>query len=813
MLPAVFRTFLFGLLNTFDGIRGPLFKYKDAVIKAHKCKQQLKFLKKCLHNGVVPRSLLPRRLCSRPGRPFSRAGEEVLLERISQVDLEMKQKFYWVRRTFEKLNCFIRASELYGADILMKILDYVHYVKDFEISKVCSGLNVKFDRLFRESPWVKFSNVNLVINLSNFELGFLDKIALGFGYSFCIGNNNNDCLSFLESFEKFKGNCKISGLDFQCLKGIIFGALVEKIREGWVFPEILLERLKLLKRNKEIIVTKADKGNKIVILNREEYIEKMDLLLGNRDIYKPLRSDPLKADQRFFNKELNNILFNLPDLASKFNSRLPTSSYMYGLPKVHKDGVPMRPIISTIGSVSYSLSKWLAKCLSKHIGCISTSNVINSVDFIDRIGNLNMQGKKMVSFDVVSLFTNVPIDLTLDLFSRYCKENKICLPLGNNVFFDLLRLAVTQSNFVFNGRFYKQVFGLAMGNPLSPILSNIFMECMEKYMLKELCSDVYWLRYVDDTFVVMNQDVDIVEFLNILNSYVDSIKFTYEEEVNGKLAFLDVSVIKNERGGLEFCVYRKPTHSDNYLHGFSEVDVNVKIGVISGMVLRAFRICSPPYLTKECDHIKKVFEGLGYSDVMIKKGFFRGKQSFYKTEFKEKDKFENVLVVPRCDLKEWNLVPSEVKLVFKKGLSIGDIVKTRNNTKVNKETGIYGIPCDKCDKIYIGETDRFSGRMRDHIRSKRVEDRYSSLVSHELLNPGHTTIVNKADLVIKITAVENRRNLEAFLISNCNTFNLTTGSERLSSIDCNFLNQADVCRSGLADMHKLRERWKLEAGL
>ena len=66
-----------------------------------------------------------------------------------------------------------------------------------------------------------------------------------------------------------------------------------------------------------------------------------------------------------------------------FISRLP---YMYGLiKKTHKPDNPVRPIISSIGSCSYELSKWLAQQLSPYIGTISNSHIINSLDLISKL--------------------------------------------------------------------------------------------------------------------------------------------------------------------------------------------------------------------------------------------------------------------------------------------------------------------------------------------------------------------------------------------------------------------------------------------
>ncbi|KAJ8925412.1 hypothetical protein NQ315_009244 [Exocentrus adspersus] len=92
-----------------------------------------------------------------------------------------------------------------------------------------------------------------------------------------------------------------------------------------------------------------------------------------------------------------------------------------------------------------------------------------------------------------------------------------------------------------NSTNYQQEFGVAMGSPLSPVVSNIFMEDFEKrdinsYNLKPSL----WVRYVDGMFIVWPHGRDTIEsFLQHLNSIEESIKFTMETKKDGKLAFLE----------------------------------------------------------------------------------------------------------------------------------------------------------------------------------------------------------------------------------------------------------------------------------
>ena len=157
----------------------------------------------------------------------------------------------------------------------------------------------------------------------------------------------------------------------------------------------------------------------------------------------------------------------------------PSLPYMYGLIKTHKPDNPVRHIICSTGSISYKLSKWLVTILSPLIGTISNSNIKNNVDLVNKLTTLDINFDCcLVSWDVTSLFTRVPVnDLLLYLEVELCKYD---LPLPVDTIIKLIKLCVTDAKFSFNGEFYAQKFGMSMGNPLSPVLSNLYMEFFER---------------------------------------------------------------------------------------------------------------------------------------------------------------------------------------------------------------------------------------------------------------------------------------------------------------------------------------------
>ncbi|XP_038066443.1 uncharacterized protein LOC119736498 [Patiria miniata] len=145
-----------------------------------------------------------------------------------------------------------------------------------------------------------------------------------------------------------------------------------------------------------------------------------------------------------------------------------------------------------------------------------------------------------------------------------------------------------------------------MGFLLSSVLADVFMEEFESFSL--LTADLrpsLWLRYVDDTFVVWPHGPDTLQdFLQYLNKQHTSISFTMEQEQYGTIPFLDVKISRNPDGTLGHSVYRKPTHTDRYLHQRSFHHPCIKSSVNRTQVQRAFEVCDQDYLKRELKHIQ-----------------------------------------------------------------------------------------------------------------------------------------------------------------------------------------------------------------
>ena len=218
----------------------------------------------------------------------------------------------------------------------------------------------------------------------------------------------------------------------------------------------------------------------------------------------------------------------------------------------------------------------------------------DTFDFVNKVSHLtNNSGEHMVSFDIVSLFTNIPTLETIEIIlNRAFKDNTLFHGLDREALRKLLIICTQESHFQFNGQFYDQKDGVAMGSPLGPLFANIFMDEFEqKHMdqLKEL-GITTWMRYVDDVFSLLTDKSKLSRILEFINEQHPNIKFTAEIEVDNKIPFLDTCVTRRVNG-YTTKMYHKPTFTGVYLNWTSLTSRKYKISLIYCLCDRIWKIC------------------------------------------------------------------------------------------------------------------------------------------------------------------------------------------------------------------------------
>ena len=207
------------------------------------------------------------------------------------------------------------------------------------------------------------------------------------------------------------------------------------------------------------------------------------------------------------------------------------------------------------------------------------------------------------------MYKNIPIIDTLNIIKDYVNNDnqftrKTAIPLDK--FLDLLNLVLTTTWYTFNSQFYQQTDGLAMGGPASTTLH----------------PPKVWKQFVGDIYSIL-KCTHRENFFHYINNIHQNIKFTMEEESNGELVFLDTLLKQNNRK-ISLLVYRKPMHTDQYLHYSSHHQTSCKESIVSSMFNRAYSIITnKDDLYKEKARIKQVLKENGYQESIISKIFKR----------------------------------------------------------------------------------------------------------------------------------------------------------------------------------------------
>ena len=447
----------------------------------------------------------------------------------------------------------------------------------------------------------------------------------------------------------------------------------------------------------------------------------------------------------------------------------------------------MLAVISSVKTCNYKLSKYLVRILTPLLGKISNSHIKNNLDFIEKLNKCKFEKDfKLYSFDVKSLFTNIPVNSLFEFLLIELKKYVSTLPLLPDQIIELIKLCVVDNLFVFEGEIYKQISGLGMGNPLSPLLANLYMEFYEKHILTrlDLPHGYVWFRYVDDIFICWPDDCNIQEFLQTLNNLVPTIKFTLECEINNKLPFLDILVHRCDRS-FKYSIYRKPTNINSFIHNYSNHENNIKKSVFKSMFLRALNIVSPEFMDEEIKNIYNIGFKHKYNKYFLDNCFSKSKQTFYNKNSKTKQNYNKILVLPYNEsFKEIPRLCSKlnISVVFNYRNKIKDLLI--KNAPLDNQGVIYKINCISCDKFYVGSTGRIlNDRIKEHSKAIQYKQQNSAIFNH-YLDTGHRFNFNNVEILKKCPFYKKRNIIESFYIDNTweRNVNNHTGPIKLDNI-------------------------------
>eukprot|EP00794_Sanderia_malayensis_P010369 gene10369-11449_t len=241
-----------------------------------------------------------------------------------------------------------------------------------------------------------------IVNLSDYSLSDSEEFVLEHGLEFCIPprevNREELFAEFEVLFAQLARHEPVSDNELGSLKARLSdlahaycGTPIDLI--DFYMHREHFQTIKSLRNNRDILIIKPDKGSGVVILNQKDYITKMGDILNDNSKFEKLGD------------------------VEKIRPGGSQRPRMYGLPKTHKPNIPLRPILSMVGSAQHQLAKWLSELLEPGLNLYSDNCTSDSFTFANFIQNLELNPAKTFScsFDVSSVFTNVPLDETIKI--------------------------------------------------------------------------------------------------------------------------------------------------------------------------------------------------------------------------------------------------------------------------------------------------------------------------------------------------------------------------------------------------------------
>ena len=725
-------------------------KYERLNKKFDKCKCDIAFLMKCKAFNIVPKFL----------------NFKLYKSNLYNSKFYKKCQFKLLQNELNTKNKLLKDLDkrvLSEKERLKSVISYIDFVclnnfVDRCVSKYSSAIENTHDKKLKSLGIT--NNLNsldpnkVIYNFSKRKLTSKEQALLAFGLNFKLPNFKINFFKYFTAFENlYKLLTRFSvynpGDNFNYKFQDKFKSIAMKnfynFKPWKVFSPIFTKNdvniLKNLSKDNSITICRPDKGRGVVILNKSDYSNKMYDILNDKTKFQEIQNtDPLLYTLRAEDKINNKIrIFKKlkiidDDLSSTLTVSGTSPGILYGLPKIHKTGVPMRPILAAYNTPSYNLSKFIVSKLN-HL-TTNEFTIKNSYEFAELLTNTSNKDYIMCSFDIKSLFTNIPLDETINIILNELTPNLDSKfnNLNRSQLKNILQLACKNSFFIFNNKLYKQLDGVAMGTPCGPTLANIFLCFHEARWLRDCPNNfkpLMYKRYVDDTFLLFKKHSHIELFLNYLNKQHQNIKFTCEIEHNNTLPFLDINVNKNNCG-FTTSIYRKDTFTGLGTHFLSFDPMKFKINAIRTLIYRAYNLCSSYFnIHKELEFLKNFFHNNGYPEFI----FLREISNFFKKIYIKKP---SVPTVPKQkvyfplpyygyiseiikkeikELVEKHIPQIELNLIFTNSFSIASIFKHKEKLIESLcSCVVYEYRCVLCNKHYIGSTSRqLPCRISEHM--------------------------------------------------------------------------------------------------
>ena len=415
-----------------------------------------------------------------------------------------------------------------------------------------------------------------------------------------------------------------------------------------------LKALYDLINNTNITIKEADKGGAIVIMNTDYYLSKIQDMLNDPNNYRQISENIdrniISKIKKHCSKHKHILTIKETDYITNFISK---TSNFYGLPKLHKSieietailaqkseyiellepkDLKFRPIVAGPSCPTHRLSNITDILLQPFLEKVK-SYTRDNLHFLNLLPQHTDPDTLLVTFDVTSLYSNIPHDLGKRAISYWIRKHPELLPSRFNEQFiiDSIDIILNNNSFKFDDKNYLQTLGTAMGTKVAPIYATLTMAYLEETLYDKI-EEKYgeeikktfielWRRYLDDCFILWNPAWGNIDDLHsILQDLHTHFNFTMDKN-SEEIPFLDILIKKDHQGNISTDIYRKPTDTQQYLHFRSQHPKNTIKSIPYILARRICTIVSDTNLREIRLHeLSQTLKQRGYPTTIIEKG-------------------------------------------------------------------------------------------------------------------------------------------------------------------------------------------------
>jgi hypothetical protein len=497
-----------------------------------------------------------------------------------------------------------------------------------------------------------------------------------------------------------------------------------------------------IKNINNIMVIQADKGGKVVIINKDDYISKIEEKLNDINTYEQVRN-PVNEIKKSISK-LTDTLFKKDKIKLKNKMELNSIDDLpriRGQVKIHKMNYSMRLITCSRNTIMAPLSRFIFS-LIKELRKTIDNSVNNTSQFVNEISKATITKEEIfASLDIQDMFTNIPVRRAVDPIINRIDQSKsfINSSLTRTDLKKLLLLALNNNYVEFNNKYFKQKHGLPMGNCLSPILADIYLDDYMKKHLNEVNITQKLWRYVDDIIIITKMNkIELNDYVEQLNKIKSKIRFTLEFEENSKINFLDTTLSRNKNDNeINVRWFRKETAANKLLNYNSCHQKSVKKNIVSNMASRIKNTTKNNIEQKE--DIERLMQILRRSDYpekeiqqLIKTTLSTTNSQTSPPERKTEELKYSITLpyTPGMEVLKRKLKKLQIQLYYSYPNKLHSYLNSSTQTKTNSV--VYQIKCD-CGETYIGETKvGLTKRIKQHEKLIKKDEKQSKseMVQH-----------------------------------------------------------------------------------